>query len=144
VIAGILRHAGIAGFLGNLTEFYAVANTESAGWRSLVAVWWEKYKGTPMTTAELWPLAREFEELEIRGKDEGGQRRSFLRCASPEKPQRLQYLLYAWGERSRPCREPWKLPHGGAIDDFRPVEDDKHSGEPKRKMRREATATSVP
>jgi len=64
-----------------------------------------------------------------------------LRCASPQKPQPLQHLLYAWGERSRPCLDPWELPHGDAIDDIRAVEGDKHSGESKRKMWREATAT---
>jgi len=67
-----------------------------------------------------------------------------LRCASPQKPQPLQHLLYAWGERSRPCLDPWELPHGDAIDDIRAVEGDQHSGESKRKMWRETTATSVP
>jgi hypothetical protein len=57
-----------------------------------------------------------------------------LRCASPQKPQPLQHLLYAWGEQSRRCLDPWELPHGDAIDDIRAVEGDKHSGEPKRKM----------
>jgi hypothetical protein len=67
-----------------------------------------------------------------------------LRCASPQKPQPHQHLLYVWGERSRPCRDPWELQHGDAIDDIRAVEGDKHSGEPKKKMWRKATATSVP
>ena len=108
VIGGILSHAGIAGFLGNLNEFYEAANTESAAWRSLVAVWWDKYQDTPMTTAELLPLAREFDELEIGGKDEGGQRRSLGKKLAVQRDRVIgRYRIVTAGEHAKTLR--WKF-----------------------------------
>jgi putative DNA primase/helicase len=110
VIGGVLSHAGIAGFLGNLNEFYASANAENAAWRSLVAVWWDRYKDTPMTTAELLPLAREFDELEIGGKEEGGQRRSLGKKLAVQRDRVIgRYRIVVAGEHAKTLR--WKLMH---------------------------------
>jgi putative DNA primase/helicase len=110
VIGGVLSHAGIAGFLGNLNEFYASANTENAAWRSLVAVWWDRYKDTPMTTAELLLLAREFDELEIGGKEEGGQRRSLGKKLAVQRDRVIgRYRIVVAGEHAKTLR--WKLMH---------------------------------
>ncbi|MBI3328492.1 MAG: hypothetical protein HYZ81_17540 [Nitrospinae bacterium] len=73
VIGGILEVAGLEGFLGNLTEFYDVANTEAAAWRAFVAAWWATYPTTPVTTRELLPTVVDFEELGVSGKDERAQ-----------------------------------------------------------------------
>jgi hypothetical protein len=67
-----------------------------------------------------------------------------LTCASPQKPQPHQHRLSSRGEQSRPCRDPWALPHGDAVDDIRAVAGGKPSGASKRKVWREATATRVP
>ncbi len=108
VIGGILSHTEIAGFLGNLNEFYEAANTESAAWRSLVAVWWHTYQDTPMTAAKLLPLAREFDELEIGGKDEGGQRRSLGKKLAVQRDRVIgRYRIVAAGEHANALR--WKL-----------------------------------
>ena len=108
VIGGILTTAEIPGFLGNLNEFYEAANTESGAWRSLVVVWWHRYKDTPMTTAELLPLAREFDELEIGGKDEGGQRRSLGKKLAVQRDRVIgRYRIVAAGEHANALR--WKL-----------------------------------
>jgi putative DNA primase/helicase len=108
VIGGILRTAEIPGFPGILNEFYEAANTESAAWRSLVAVWWDRYKDTPMTAAELLPLARAFDELEIGGKDEGGQRRSLGKKLAVQRERVIgRYRIVAAGEHVNALR--WKL-----------------------------------
>jgi hypothetical protein len=108
VIGGVLTTAGIPGFLGNLQEFYAVANTESEAWRALVAVWWNIYQDTPITAGELLPLALQFDELEIGGKDEGGQRRSLGRKLASQRERVIgRYRIVGAGEHANALR--WKL-----------------------------------
>ena len=54
VIGGILAHAGIDGFLGNLDEFHATADTESAAWEGFLTAWHEHWTaGTNVTVADL-------------------------------------------------------------------------------------------
>ena len=61
-----------------------------------------------MTTAELLPLAREFEELEIGGKDEGGQRRSLGKKLAAQRDRVIgRYRIVAAGEHANALR--WKL-----------------------------------
>jgi len=50
---GILRHAGVAGFLTNLEELYAHADEEAARWESFLLAWREALRERPVTTAEL-------------------------------------------------------------------------------------------
>src|SRR5206468_1973655 len=56
VIGGILEVAGIAGFLGNLSEFYDAADVEGAEVRGFLAAWWEKHRNTEVTSAQLFEV----------------------------------------------------------------------------------------
>jgi len=56
-LAGILDVAGIPGFLGNLSAFYEVSDTEGTGIRSFLASWWEKHQGAAVGVAQLFPIA---------------------------------------------------------------------------------------
>jgi len=59
VMGGILENAGIEEFLGNLEEFYEVADVEGACWEEFVEKWWEKFDHKAVGVAELVPLAEE-------------------------------------------------------------------------------------
>ena len=55
VMGGILENAGIEGFLGNLAEFYEVADVEGACWALFVEKWWEKFDQKAVGVGELVP-----------------------------------------------------------------------------------------
>ena len=59
VIGGILKVAGIPGFLTNRDEVYAQVQVEGEPLRALVAVWWETYQGQRVGTDKLFDLAKE-------------------------------------------------------------------------------------
>lgn len=59
VIGGILSVAGISGFLENLAEFYSAADNDGAILRTFIAAWWSQHEHYEVSTADLWPLARE-------------------------------------------------------------------------------------
>ena len=50
IVGSILAHAGIDGFLANLDEMYAEADTEGPQWASFFAAWRETYGGNAITT----------------------------------------------------------------------------------------------
>ncbi len=56
VTGGILRHAGIEGFLSNLDDFYGRSDTETVVWCAFVAAWAEKHGETEVGVADLWTL----------------------------------------------------------------------------------------
>lgn len=56
VIGGILDHAGILGFLGNLSEFYDETDTEGATVRAFIAEWWERHANRPVGVADLFKI----------------------------------------------------------------------------------------
>lgn len=57
VIGGILTHAGIHGFLGNLGEFYDASDSEGAEIRVFLSSWWGKHTDSPVGVAALWEIA---------------------------------------------------------------------------------------
>jgi hypothetical protein len=85
VIGGILAAAGIPGFLSNLEEFYELADHEGAVLRAFVGAWWEKYQSQEVGTGELLPIAKEIEGLDLRGKDDGGMRRSLGKLLAKQR-----------------------------------------------------------
>lgn len=76
-IGGILEHAGIPGFLGNLDEFYDTADAEAAAWRSFVAAWWNKYLDGAFGVSDLYQLAAELDAPLDLG--DGGERSQRIR-----------------------------------------------------------------
>ncbi|MBI3843545.1 MAG: hypothetical protein HY292_02790 [Planctomycetes bacterium] len=57
VIGGVLEHAGIPGFLGNLDELYEQADVESQEWRAFTIAWWDRYGNIRVGAADLLRLA---------------------------------------------------------------------------------------
>lgn len=77
-MGGILEHAGIDGFLGNLRRFYDQTDTETAVWRGFVQAWWDQHQTTGKTTAELLPLAVECDGFDWGRADSDHGRRVVL------------------------------------------------------------------
>ncbi len=58
VIGGILKCAGIKGFLQNLAELYEESDYEGGIWRAFVAGWWRKFQGQSVGVSQLLELAQ--------------------------------------------------------------------------------------
>lgn len=52
-VGGILAHAGIQGFLGNLEALYSVADQDSNQWEAFLSVWLKEFGEKPVTVTEL-------------------------------------------------------------------------------------------
>ena len=76
-IGGILEHAGITGFLGNLDEFYDTADAEAAAWRAFIAAWWDKHLDGAFGVSDLYQLAAELDVPLDLG--DGGERSQRIR-----------------------------------------------------------------
>lgn len=78
LVGGILAHAGIEGFLGNLSDFYESSDTETDVWESFTALWWERYGGASVGLSELFPLAVETDGFPLgRSSTERAQKIAF-------------------------------------------------------------------
>lgn len=73
VIGGILKVAGIEGFLANSTAFYAEADEEGEAWRAFTKAWWEKFGPTPVRVLELNELC-DAHDLLVRERGDGPAR----------------------------------------------------------------------
>lgn len=75
VVGGILEAANIPGFLGNLDDFYARADTENAAWRGFVVLWWETYQENGVGISDLVTLIDESDtELDLGSGNEHSQK----------------------------------------------------------------------
>ncbi len=64
VMAGILQHVEIPGFLANIMEFYELADAENAAWREFVLAWWDEFGSRPVKTGEdLFEIAKSVEGI---------------------------------------------------------------------------------
>ena len=78
VMGGILKNAGVEGFLDNRETLYAIADAETTEWTALCGEWWKVYKGTAITGKDLLQIAKDtYLVLQIwAGKSEiSGQQR---------------------------------------------------------------------
>lgn len=57
VMGGILGHAGVNGFLGNLEEAKQLADGVSASSRAFAAGWWKRFQSKTVGSRELVPIA---------------------------------------------------------------------------------------
>jgi putative DNA primase/helicase len=57
VIGGILDVAGIAGFLGNLRQFYATSDFERADWQAFMGAWWGRFRSESVGVVDLFDIA---------------------------------------------------------------------------------------
>lgn len=76
IVGGILDNAGIEGFLTNLQQFYADADTEGAAWREFVAAWFEMFNADKVKTAQLFEIAQNIDGLGYHGKTESAEKKS--------------------------------------------------------------------
>ncbi|MCW5891376.1 MAG: hypothetical protein KIT14_12610 [bacterium] len=53
IVGGVLAHAGIEGFLGNLDELYEHVDEEEVAWEALLAAWADIYGDRALTVAEV-------------------------------------------------------------------------------------------
>jgi hypothetical protein len=109
VMGGILRAAGIPGFLGNLDALYDEADTEGAMWRELVDTWWDKYRDGEVGVAGLFTLAQASERFDFgRATTERGQKTAFGMALSKQRNRIIgRYQVQRAGTQRRAAQ--WKL-----------------------------------
>jgi hypothetical protein len=75
VIAGILRNAGIEGFLANREDFYTRSDTEGSDIRGFLAAWWETHGAAKVKVSTLFAIANAPDStIDISAKTEQAQR----------------------------------------------------------------------
>jgi putative DNA primase/helicase len=72
-MGGILKVAGVPGFLGNIDQLYEQADDEVRTWREFVVAWYEHFKSQRLGAEELYCLA-ERENLLPEVLGDGGER----------------------------------------------------------------------
>lgn len=108
IIGGILEHNQIEGFLGNLTEFYDVADTEGATWRSFVSLWWDKFGTERVGAAVLFALALETEGMDLGNGNENSQKMVFGRALAKQRDRVIgEFTIKSAGTSQRLAQ--WKL-----------------------------------
>ena len=73
IIGGILKIAGVPGFLANLDQLYEAADVEGQAWREFTAAWWQAFRGEPKKVSELNQFCEE-RELMLRLRGDGSAR----------------------------------------------------------------------
>ena len=118
VVGGILQVAQVPGFLGNLRELHAAADTDTRGWLQLFTKWWDTLGDRPVGTADVFPLLDLEGESPIdagleRGRTgreltAGGKRAAFG-SRLVERQGRIfgGFRLVAVGKRHQACQ--WRL-----------------------------------
>ena len=108
VIGGILKTAGIKGFLSNLTEFYEMADLEGTIWRDFVSAWWGMYKSEKVSVAKLFDIAESEEGFDLVGYTDRAQRISFGRQLARQKDRVIgDYRIMYCGTVQRVAQ--WRL-----------------------------------
>jgi putative DNA primase/helicase len=73
ILGGILKVAGVRGFLSNANDLYAEADDETRPWREFVNAWWQEHQDKPVGVEALFKVANGHELLgEVLG--DGGDR----------------------------------------------------------------------
>jgi hypothetical protein len=73
VMGGVLRVAGVEGFLGNLDELYANADVEGEAWREFTLAWWDEHGHLPTHVSDLTELC-EKQDLMLQARGDGSAR----------------------------------------------------------------------
>ena len=61
IVGGILRSAGISGFLKDREKLREESDAENGAWRAFISAWWGQHGLTPVKTSDLISLADEVE-----------------------------------------------------------------------------------
>jgi putative DNA primase/helicase len=75
VLGGILKVAGIEGFLENLDAVCDDADVESDDLRQFLALWWKRHETAPVSPTELLLVATEADVF-LKGKDDAARKKS--------------------------------------------------------------------
>src|SRR5262245_11863466 len=78
-VGGILKIAGIDGFLSNLNDFYEASDDEGASWRAFVTAWFAKFESSPVGVSSLYGLISSSEEPIEIGLGEGTEQSRKIR-----------------------------------------------------------------
>jgi hypothetical protein len=79
LMGGILKIAGIDGFLSNLNDFYEESDAEGAGWRAFVTAWFAKFDSSPVGVSSLYELISSSQEPIEIGLGEGSEQSRKIR-----------------------------------------------------------------
>ncbi len=111
IMGGLLKAAGVVGFLGNLEELYADADVDGEAWREFTLLWWEHHAAAEMRVADLVDFCEKHDlMLQVRGDGsvrsqqsrlgralQGGRDRMFgdlqLVVLNQDRKTRTQYAL---------------------------------------------------
>jgi hypothetical protein len=114
VLGGVLGHAGIPGFLANLSDFYERADREGEGWRTLIAAWWTSHGDADVGTNEVFKLIEEGEhDISLgHGNDQSKKTRLGVllrqardrRYVVPQEGKPLEVRLEHVGQKRRAAR----------------------------------------
>ncbi len=91
VIGGILAHAQIPGFLGNLADFYDASDSDGAETRAFLSAWWGRHLDTAVGVSALWEIASAPDSLLPLGdKGERSQRMRLGKLLARLRDRRYQ------------------------------------------------------
>jgi hypothetical protein len=109
IIGGILEASGFKDFLGNLDEFYEIADHEGALWRAFTTLWWERFEDREVGVNDLFPLAVEMDGFHLgRSDNERSQRIAFGKALSKQRDRVVgTYRIVMAGKEHRLTR--WQL-----------------------------------
>lgn len=108
IIGGILEHIGMEGFLGNLSEFYDIADTEGVTWRNFVEGWWDQFGSERVGVSSLFALAASTEGMDLGDGNENSQRKVFGRALSTHRDRVIgDYTIQSAGTSKRLAQ--WRL-----------------------------------
>ena len=88
VVGGVLRDAGIEGFLQGRQRMHSETDRDSASWAAFFEAWWREYGDRPMTAGELMPIA-ENDLPEVVGNGSDRSRSTRLGLALGRKRGRI-------------------------------------------------------
>lgn len=108
IIGGILDHIGVEGFLGNLSEFYDIADTEGATWRNFVEGWWDQFGSERVGAAVLFAMAASTEGMDLGHGNENSQKMVFGRALAKQRDRVIgEYTIKSAGTSKRLAQ--WRL-----------------------------------
>jgi hypothetical protein len=85
VMGGILKAAGVEGFLANVGRFYEAADVETTVWRRFVERWWEQHQGSVVGAGDLFELAQADEAMDLGTGNERSQRTRFGKALGKQR-----------------------------------------------------------
>lgn len=108
VIGGILEHIGMSSFLGNLSEFYDIADTEGTAWRNFVEGWWDQFGSEKVGVSSLYAMAVQAEGIDLGPGNENSQKKVFGRALSAQRDRVIgSYTVKSAGTAQRVAQ--WRL-----------------------------------